>query len=362
MWFPTVYSSISIPPWSQGAFKVLNRYWSALQYAPVDALRQIISGMGIAKGTPYTVDDLVVAIEQRRAGEQPDSSVQPDALRWQEYEALLKGKAEIGADQEFVCVPAEIGNDLAAQWFDRVMLVKRLREVRALQSFTRVLPPIAGDAPDRRAQIYQSSPGWLPAVEVRGEGVFLNLDPERLRSWESAEEAVRRAQKINDNYVKRSQAMGNVPNRVITPRFLLVHTLAHVLIGQWSLDCGYPADSLRERLYVSDRMAGLLIYTATSDSAGSLGVVVAQAAPGRLDEALQEGIARASWCSADPLCVESDATGVDALNMAACHACTLLPEVSCEEMNLFLDRGVLVGRPGYKPFGFFESLLLSEVD
>ena len=219
-----------------------------------------------------------------------------------------------------------------------------------------------GDPPERRAQIFQTSPGWLPAIEVRGEGVFLELSDKRLRAWESDPEVIRRATRVNGNYLKRTQAMGNVPNRVITPRMLLIHTLAHVLINQWSLDCGYPAASLRERLYVSDRMAGLLIYTATSDSAGSLGGVVAQAGPGRLDEALREGLSRASWCSADPLCIESDATGVDALNLAACHACTLLPEVSCEEMNLFLDRGLLVGIPTNQQLGFFSDLIASEVD
>ena len=359
VWFPTVYSSISIPPWSEGAFKILNRYWSALQYSPDDALSQIIGGMGIAKGTPYAVEDLVLAVQQRRTGE-GSAGAQPDALRWQEYEALARGKAETGPDQEFVCVSAEGGNELAAEWFERVMLVKRLREVRALHSFTRVVPPVVGDPPERRAQIFQTSPGWLPAIEVRGEGVFLELNIRRLRDWEAGPDVVRRAKKVNDNYLRRTQAMGSVPDRVITPRLLLIHTLAHILINQWSLDCGYPAASLRERLYVSDRMAGLLIYTATSDSAGSLGGVVAQAAPGRLDEALREGLSRASWCSADPLCIEADATGVDALNLAACHACTLLPEVSCEEMNLFLDRGLLVGIPTKSTLGFFSDLTRPE--
>lgn len=360
VWFPNVYSSISIPPWSEGAFKILNRYWSALQYAPDDALAQILSGMGISRGTPYTVDDLVLAVQQRRTGEGGGGS-EPDALRWQEYEALIRGKAESGPDQEFVCISAEGGNDLAERWFDRVMLVKRLREVRALHSFTRVTPPMPSDPPDRRADIFQASPGWLPAIEVRGEGVFLQLSGDRLSAWESRPEVIGRTRKINDNFVRRTQAMGTMANRVITPRLLLLHTLAHVLINQWSLDCGYPAASLRERLYVSDRMAGLLIYTATSDSAGSLGGVVAQAAPGRLDEALREGIGRASWCSNDPLCIESDASGVDALNLAACHACTLLPEVSCEEMNLFLDRGMLVGIPGCQQLGLFADLITSEV-
>lgn len=174
VWFPAVHSSISIPPWSEGAFKILNRYWSALQYSPDDALTQIIGGMGIAKGTPFTVQDLVLAVQQRRTGE-GGGGTQPDSLRWQEYEALQRGKAETGPDQEFVCVSAEGGNDLAAEWFERVMLVKRLREVRALHSFTRIVGPMIGDPPERRAQIFQAAPGWLPAIEVRGEGVFLEL-------------------------------------------------------------------------------------------------------------------------------------------------------------------------------------------
>jgi hypothetical protein len=104
-------------------------------------------------------------------------------------------------------------------------------------------------------------------------------------------------------------------------------------------------------------MAGLLIYTATTDAAGSLGGVVGQAEPERLDSALEQALARVSWCSADPLCIEADATGVDSLNLAACHACVLLPEVSCEEMNLLLDRGLLVGTPEDPAIGYFSTLV-----
>jgi hypothetical protein len=101
-------------------------------------------------------------------------------------------------------------------------------------------------------------------------------------------------------------------------------------------------------------MCGLLIYTATSDSAGSFGGVAAQAESSRLDVALAEALERSSWCSGDPLCVEADAAGVDALNLAACHACVLLPEVSCEEMNVFLDRALLMGTPTNASIGYFS--------
>lgn len=139
-----------------------------------------------------------------------------------------------------------------------------------------------------------------------------------------------------------------------TPRWLLVHTLAHVLIDQWSLECGYPAASLRERVYVDDEMAGLLIYTATSDSQGSLGGIVGMAKGGRLIKSFTEAISRTSWCSNDPLCIESGPNGFANTNLGACHACVLLAETSCEIRNSLLDRGMLVGTTnGVR--GYFSS-------
>jgi hypothetical protein len=145
-----------------------------------------------------------------------------------------------------------------------------------------------------------------------------------------------------------------LPDRSVTPRLVLIHTLAHAMIDQWALDSGYPASALRERLYANENMAGFLIYTATSDSAGSLGGVIAEAEPARLSASVRELYARATWCSADPLCIESGPNGVDGLNLAACHSCMLLPEVSCEEMNTLLDRALLVGTPEAPEIGFLQ--------
>ncbi len=128
----------------------------------------------------------------------------------------------------------------------------------------------------------------MPAIEVKGEGAFLQLKTGRLEEWEKLPEVRARAEKINRNYAAKFAQYKSAPDIEITPRFLLTHTLAHEMINQWSLASGYPAASLRERLYVSDEMAGLLIYTATSDAAGSLGGLVAQAESKRFTEALQE--------------------------------------------------------------------------
>jgi hypothetical protein len=137
---------------------------------------------------------------------------------------------------------------------------------------------------------------------------------------------------------------------------VLLHTLAHVLINEWSLEAGYPSASLRERLYAADDMAGVLVYTATSDSAGSLGGLVAQGEPEPLDRAVRSAIRRAEWCSSDPLCMEAEAAGSTGTNLAACHACVMLPETSCEHNNILLDRALLVGTPEEPSLGFFAPL------
>jgi hypothetical protein len=352
VWFPVVSSSISIPPWSEGAFSVLSKYWVVLRHVPEDSLHSTIKGLGVSNGTPYTVEDLVtIVMQRRRGGDLPDTA---EALRIQEYEALNKGQEERTRRDEFVCVPA---TGMGSQWFERVMLVKRLREVRALQAFTRLYSSTEGNPSAIQASIFATNPMWLPAIEVNGEGVFLKLRTDLLNEWEKRPDVLTRAGQIDHNNKRRLHAMGVSGGRCISARFVLIHTLAHVLINQWAIECGYPAASLRERIYVSDSMAGLLIYTATSDSAGSLGGVVSQARSERLDNSILDAMTQASWCSGDPLCIEADAQGVDSLNLAACHACVLLPEVSCEEMNLFLDRAMLIGTLASPSIGYFGSAI-----
>lgn len=358
VWFSVTHSAISVPPWSEGAFLVLNKHWEMLRHLHDEAaLTGVLAGMKLASGTIYTTEDLVGAIAQRRSDEAAGDEELSTSLKRDEYLALLKGRPEQSKDQQFVCVEADAVPSLVSPWIERVMVVKKLREVRVLESFSRINPPAPSGSGSPLPPIFDVSPGWLPAIEVNGEGVFVCLSADALEGWESGAGVERRVAAINENYRNRFLVVGAVPDRVITPRLVLVHTLAHALIEQWALDSGYPASSLRERLYVDDDMAGFLIYTATSDSAGSLGGVVAQARPERLESSFREMVARTSWCSADPLCVESGPNGVDGLNLAACHSCCLLPEVSCEEMNLLLDRALLVGTPAAPALGFLRPLV-----
>ncbi|MEV0350659.1 DUF1998 domain-containing protein [Nonomuraea sp. NPDC050680] len=356
VWFSQVRSALSIPPWSEAIHKLIEKHWKTL--GKTRHLRDTVEDMDLAKDKSFGVDDIVEAVELRRrieAGLEEDLS-EAD-LKAEEYEALIRTTPETSRDQDFVCVPAEKQELDPALPVAQAMRVKRLREVRVLEAFTRIEPPSPADDRKRLASLYREDerPGWLPAIEVIGEGAFLRLDQDQLAEWESRSEVVERVAPIDRGYRQRFWDRGTEPDRTITPRLVLIHTLAHAIINEWSLDSGYPAAALRERLYVSNSMAGLLIYTATSDSAGSLGGIVAQLESGDLSGSIRRAIERVSWCSADPLCIETQTSGVDNLNRAACHACMLLPETSCEEYNTLLDRALLIGTPDNPIVGLFAT-------
>ncbi|MFE7295103.1 DrmB family protein [Streptomyces sp. NPDC057579] len=374
VWFPVMHSALSIPPWSEGIAKLVAPYYDIFKSEDAASISAYVRMQKLLRHRPeYTADDVVKEVERRRAAETAavEGSAEAEAVvrarRYRreiyegEYQSLSTPHPEVAdQEQEFVCEsPVTPGGALHdSHGLAQVMLVKRLREVRALQSFRRVEEPSPADTPLREAALSLTEPNWLPAFEVSGEGVFVRLDEKRLRSWEQEPGQAERADRIRENHEKLLSArIGTsgkpVPPSPATPRFLLLHALAHILINEWSLDGGYPAASLRERIYGDGDMAGFLIYTATSDSAGSLGGIVAQGEPDRLEASLRAALHRASWCSNDPLCIESEASGADSLNLAACHACLLLPETSCENNNILLDRATLIGTPDGRAPGFF---------
>lgn len=369
-WHPVMRSALSIPPWGEGVHKLLE------QARLIGESESVIRGHFARwpehlKKAKTTIDEVVavareIAAEKASRGAEPAFENPYSNLRKQEYDRLRHENPERRSAewQDFICERAE--GDLAPVrelGIAESMLVKRLREVRALQGFTRGVAPLESEPDHRLAALHQSQDiNWLPAIEVKGEGVFLEFDEDRLREWETKPEVINQVEQMRLNHLallrERTPAdsKAKTPGSPVSPRFVLLHTLAHALINEWSLDGGYPASALRERLYASEAMAGILLYTATSDSAGSLGGIVAQGDPKTLAETLQSALARASWCSNDPLCMESEASGADSVNLAACHACVLLPETSCELNNSFLDRTLLIGAPAGDVPGYFQGL------
>jgi hypothetical protein len=245
----------------------------------------------------------------------------------------------------------------------RLTLVDKLRETRALCGFNRLYPDQPYRLEDRKALLWKAQPdprfSWLPAYVVHGEGIYFELDEDRLTSWEQRPDVQQRITRLVDNYGS-AQAARQLRERTVTPRFVLLHTLAHILMNQLTFDCGYSSASLRERIYVSsgaEPMAALLIYTAAGDSEGTMGGVVRMGKPGYFEPAVVQALDSARWCSSDPVCMElgEAGQGPDSCNMAACHGCALVPETACEEFNRFLDRALLIGTHTNPSLGYFSS-------
>ena len=280
-------------------------------------------------------------------------AVTSEALLVDEYRALIEEIPDLGEEEDFVTEHhthgwmtlrrALEGGLLrrAAYAVSRLIGVNRLKEIMVFTGFQRaggrLTPPdLTGES------------GWFPALELYGEGLFFTLDEDVLQRWESGDAIRERADAFARRHVHR--AGQGIPefDVDVTPRFLLCHTLAHLMIRELEAKAGYPAASLKERIYCAtgkEPMAGILIYVAVADEEGSLGGLMELAKPDRFLRLLTGAFEAASWCSLDPVCAEQEGHGPDLLNRAACHACALVPEPSCPHGNVLLDRVFVKGAP-----------------
>lgn len=229
---------------------------------------------------------------------------------------------------------------------DRIHAVPTLVKTTALAGFSRLLPKAQsiGDSKSmlRRASNNPRKANWLPAVQYVGEGIFIKLDDGKLADWEAQPRVVSRVAKIKANLERYGREN---PDEPTTARRVLLHTLAHVLIQELVLECGYIAASLSERVYADKNSAGILIYTSSPDADGTMGGLVEMALPEAMEKVFANAIEKATWCSNDPVCMElgKEGQGNMGTNLAACHNCCLLPETACEHFNQALDRALLVG-------------------
>lgn len=288
-------------------------------------------------------------------------NVSEGAFRAEEYAAFCRDGQE-GAPKVNLLVRSEpVGSyeSTIRDRFSRVAMLDKLRETRAFVGFSRLFATPVSDSTKRWQLISRTRRNWLPASVVRGEGIFLVFDQDRLDAWEQAHGDFHRKRLASVNRNLHAQAARRkVHANDADPKFVLLHTFAHLLIGQLTFDCGYGSSSLRERIYFSDahpRMAGILVYTAAGDSEGTMGGLVQMGSPGILERIVARALDGARWCSSDPVCIESSGQGPDNCNLAACHSCALLPETSCEQQNRLLDRAMLVGTLEHPETGFFFS-------
>lgn len=361
LYYPLMESALDIPPWTSWLEDLLADYWDDLRDVEdrdqrlllinvTPTLKARIDREGVtAERVCDVFDSMVAALDQ----------VEGQDLRLDEY-MVFTAAGPGYKHREFETYPSPAPGQLG-YYFSSVVRVARLREVRAVRGFTRIFPPFDPDGPEI-APLSMSELDWLPAIEIRGEGIFLGFREDALRDWEELDSVTARAAVVEANWAAEwdSRADGRPLPFEATPRLLLVHTFAHALIRQLTLECGYSSASLRERLYVSegsDGMAGVLIYTGTPDSDGTLGGLQRRARSDLLEPTILGAIMSMEWCSSDPLCIHGEMAAPEALSVANCHACVMLPETSCEHSNRFLDRGMLIGTESDPSVGFFRKML-----
>lgn len=356
IYFSVVESALDIPPWSDELQKKIGMRWSMLEQAPdADARKLLIRAMRLADIAGKPEAELATIIEDRiaRLG-MPDRN-----LRWEEYQQFVQHLNTFGENTEFEIRPAAAPPELAG-WLQLITRATRLREVRAIRGFTRIFPPSGDEA--RVAKISMNRQVWLPAVENRGEGVFIQLRVDEVQRWEAQPTVVERGEVIRAAYelAWHSRGRAGAPPRTVTPRLLLIHSLAHAFIRQLSLSCGYSSASLRERLYVGAGnwdMAGFLVFTSSPDADGTLGGLARQGETGKVARMFEQCLSAMTWCSSDPLCIQGIHSLTEPANGSACHSCLLASETSCEEFNVFLDRAFLVGTPAEPRLGYFADYL-----
>jgi len=365
-WFPLVMSALSIPRAIDKLARSIEERWADLKEIPsLDVVRYVTAPSRMPIFVDFTAEQIWGGIQAKRERDRLSPDASAEDLKTPEWEVLSAADSGTqSSDLRLKKVSPPVGLE---ELFEETVLVERIREVRALLGFTRIesrgdFTDVAAVADTRQTPLSRKPSTWLPASEVRGEGIFIRLKEGVLTTWEKKSEVLELAKEFFGSHRIWRKYRKIKPDNEGFPgiRYVLLHSLAHALMRQFVLDCGYTAASIRERLYCklsgdpNGAMAGILIYTSASDSEGTLGGLVDLGNPLSLGRNLQQTLENLRICASDPLCSEhrpsTDGRGIHA---ASCHACLFAPETSCERGNRYLDRCTLVSTISGKPTAFF---------
>lgn len=363
-WFPISLSALSIPTGGDKLAQLVEQEWAVLGKAAslqnIELLLQIGQLRSLAG---FSAAEIWGAV-QRKNTVANESSEEVHDLKLPEWRVFSNpDPTRNSRDFMLRAVAPPAGYEAL---IEQVVLIERLREVRALVGFTRLDSPGdysgLGELPDaERAPLSRRAPSWVPTTQVRGEGIFVRFSEPAMQAW------VKRARGREGEFTHAHRAWRGA--RHLDPdagypglRFVLLHSFAHALLRQLALECGYTTASIRERIYSrlegeeDGPMAGLLLYTAAPDSEGTLGGLVSLGEPRTFGRHLDQALECMRLCASDPLCAEHAPTQ-DGLTLhgAACHACLFAPETSCERGNKYLDRAVLVETVEQGDIAFFPS-------
>lgn len=319
----------------------------------------------------YTLE----AIQKILDGDSSNEYIPELEYRLYEYNFLVNNtNTEFSDEEQNLIFKKENTTILSKLGIDQLIGLRRIKMTTVQVGYTRQEPLTSDDffsemdatqslIEKKFTSKWEDKAKYLPAIESFGEGIFISLSNEKLSDWinhsEKNNDFKRKIDKLQSNieshtYRSVREKFGMSVNREHLIRFLLVHTLSHILIKELEFLCGYPSTSLNERLFVDKgQMQGMLLYT-IAGAEGSYGGLVSQAPEERMLLLLKSALRRATDCASDPICYNTDdGQGIGGLNMAACYSCTIIPENACEVFNSFLDRSLLID----KEYGFFRMMI-----
>jgi len=353
-------SALSVPQASDDLGRLVEDNWAVLdKVTSIDVLKAFRLIGQLKDFSKYSDGQLWDAIQKKIQGtdeevEDPDDLKSPE---WKVFSNPTKAKESRTFKLRTVDPPTGF-----TRYFEKIVLAEKLREVRALVGFTRIMSPRDFDSPaelppEQRAKISRKDPTWLPACETRGEGIFFQFSESMIQDWVKRNDAYER--EFEGGHEAWRATKNLEPNKGYPGiRYVLLHTFAHALIRQLAIECGYTSASITERIYSrnpaeGDPMAGVLIYTAAPDSEGTLGGLCALGEPDKLGRHIRRALNKMSLCASDPLCSEHTVGSGEKLHGASCHACSFLPETSCERGNKYLDRSAVVPTVERTKLAFF---------
>ncbi len=363
-YFPQKLSVISLPDRGQTLHTAVSKVWDVLKVVENEAMLATFRKIDAVRSALADFDDAEVmrTIEARRAGQEGPPTRK---IREAEFELLSCGQKIIGKDEFDSVFHAEeysrdAWKDALTEPIERVLIVHRLREVTALVGYTRfdyISPDIDGefDLGTRAARLGVNA-NWIPAVENKGEGLFLQFNKDAVDRWAQRGEVKKLERHFEHGLLQWYAERGIEKGRIFfgTP-FVMLHSLSHLLINAISLECGYPASSIRERIYANRNQGyGILLYTASPDSHGTLGGLADAARS--IGHYLRVALELGDLCSNDPVCAQhnpDEAHERRYLQGAACHGCLLISETSCEMFNDFLDRSLVTPTVACRGAEFF---------
>jgi hypothetical protein len=368
-WFPVSLSTIAIPVSADIVMQLVEEKWADLGVVEDINIIEYLRKTGkLGRLSQYSNEKIFAAIGAFKSQQFNGGTrrTKPD-LKTPEWKVFVEHDSNLNDGENFK-LRAVSPPPSAKDFIKQVVLVERLREVTALVGFTRIDsggeqedPEL--DIPTSTAPLSRNAPTWVPASEVRGEGIFIEFNEERTQAWLERKEIQERNALFFEAHKKWCETRGIEDPAKSFPgmRYILLHSFSHALMRQLSLDCGYAAASIRERIYsgspTADKaaMAGILIYTSAPDSEGTLGGLVNLGEPENLGIHISQALEHAQLCTSDPLCAEhAPSQHGRTIHGAACHACLFAPETSCERGNRYLDRSTLAKTVELEKITFFE--------